>query len=347
MNARHFTRQFDFKFPAGTSRGVLHVKESSFLVLSDNQLSGTGECSTIPGLSPDPMDTYSAKLDELCEAINNGQSPEAVDLSEFPSIRFGLETALLELNQARSSEQATQVNLAGRHLLFPSAFTEGKQGIPINGLIWMGDKQYMQEQISRKLDEGYRCLKMKVGALDFDTELTILRTIRRYFSPADLELRVDANGAFPADKAMEYLTALAEFTIHSIEQPIHAGQAGEMELLCRTSPIAVALDEELIACQPGQAEALLQTLRPAYIILKPSLIGGFESARQWIAAAENTSTGWWVTSALESNIGLNAIAQWTFTLNNPMPQGLGTGQLYHNNIPSPLEIRNASLWYSL
>lgn len=426
MKARFFSRQFNFKFPAGTSRGVLHTKMSSFLVLtqssdgtyhsdSQNDLSnkpstgadpdqlgnadglvsdlpqqtndfpafrfGVGECSTIQGLSPDPLDSYEAKLHELCNAINHGDSCDSVNLIDYPSIRFGLETALLELksggeltnkqllspsvNTGRRTDYRSEITnkqqlsprkhfsdysdedfLAGPHILFPSAFTKGAEGIPINGLIWMGKKEFMQKQIRTKLDEGYRCLKMKVGALDFDTELDILRAIRSQFPAHELELRVDANGAFPADKALWYLEKLSEYQIHSVEQPIRQAQHEAMKLVCRNSPIPVALDEELIAYPTGRAVELLQYIQPAYIILKPSLIGGFGVAQQWIEAAESNAIGWWVTSALESNIGLNAIAQWTFTLNNPMPQGLGTGQLFNNNIPSPLEIRNAMLMFN-
>jgi o-succinylbenzoate synthase len=374
--ASYFTRTFDFHFPAGTSRGVLLQKTSSFIVLEASgelqQLTGTpdsdpthlhpaakqasdsgrvflgiGECSTIPDLSPDPMDRYAARLQELCEAINQGTPPEKTDLQEFPSIRFGLEMAMLEMKRrvelAKIAASAFDDFLSSPHLLFPSAFTRGEQGIPINGLIWMGDKAFMQHQIARKLNEGYRCLKMKVGALDFDTELEILREIRKHFSPDELEIRVDANGAFGVENALQKLNDLAQFRIHSIEQPIRQGQHEAMATLCRLSPIPIALDEELISFPPHSAESLLKLIRPAYIILKPSLLGGFAVSRQWIDAAEATGTGWWVTSALESNIGLNAIAQWTFTLNNPLPQGLGTGQLYTNNIPSWLEIKNAFL----
>ena len=333
MHARFITRTFQFRFPAGTSRGVLHTKTSSFLLLSDNGLTGIGECSTIPALSPDPEDRYISKLEELCQQLNAGILPNEIELDAFPSIRFGLETAWLDLQNG------------GRHLLFPSDFTSGKQGIPINGLIWMGDKDFMKDQISRKLNEGYRCLKLKVGALDFDTELLILKEIRRQFSPDALEIRLDANGAFTPEKALIQLNTLSKYHVHSIEQPIRQGQYETMQELCKLSPIPIALDEDLIAYPAERAGELLSRIHPAYIILKPSMIGGFVPAQHWIEAAESTGTGWWVTSALESNVGLNAIAQWTFTKNNPLPQGLGTGQLYHNNIQSPLQIRNSALWY--
>lgn len=333
MRARYYSRTFDFKFPAGTSRGVLLHKVSRFLELTADGITGIGECSTIPGLSPDPEAACDQKLDELCNKLNEGVQPEDIRLEDFPSISFGLETALMDLENG------------GNQLLFPSSFTEGMRGIPINGLIWMGEKKFMKDQISRKIDEGYRCLKMKIGALDFNTEVEIIRDIRSAFTPEDIELRLDANGAFQIETAMSKMNILSAFHIHSIEQPIQPKQYEAMQRLCEESPIPVALDEELIGYPSEKAGELLRKLKPAYIILKPSLLGGFRQSQQWIDAAEITGTGWWVTSALESNIGLNAIAQWTATLNNPMPQGLGTGQLYQNNIESPLKIENAALWH--
>jgi len=387
MKAGYFTRKFEFNFPAGTSRGVLHEKYSSFILLEESLTDpvpqpggkvssfvpangllrnasasdspifrGIGECSTIPGLSPDPMDSYDAKLKDLCEAINAGDNPDDIDLSEFPSIQFGLEMALQELAvtrlQFRISGKSIHSALTAEqfidspHLLFPSDFTQGKKGIAINGLIWMGDKAFMKKQIDQKLADGYRCLKLKVGALDFETELSVIQDIRKHFNPDELELRLDANGAFTKEDAMDKLKTLAQYHIHSIEQPIRQGQHETMAELCRTSPIPIALDEELISYPLEQAEELLLLLRPAYIILKPSLLGGFTASQHWIDAAEKTSTNWWVTSALESNIGLNAIAQWTFTLNNPLPQGLGTGQIYRNNFLSPLYNKNSSLMFN-
>lgn len=333
MNAHFRFHQFQFKFPAGTSRGVLLEKPSCFLFIEEGGRTGIGECSTIPGLSPDDSESYAATMSALCAHIEQGLPIGEFNLDAFPSIAFGLETALLDLQSL-----STQV-------LFPSSFTEGKAGIPINGLIWMGEPAFMLEQIGRKLDEGYRCLKMKVGALDFESELQILKHIRSRFSSRDLELRVDANGGFTPVDAMQKLVELSQYTIHSIEQPIAPGQWDDMAELCSKSPIPIALDEELISYPAEQAMALLQRIQPHYIILKPSLIGGIAVSEQWIAAAEAMKVGWWVTSALESNVGLNAIAQWTYTLQNAMPQGLGTGQLYHNNMESPLRIEDAQLWF--
>ncbi len=331
MQAHYIHFQLQFKFPAGTSRGVLHYKPSSFLILEDNGFRGIGECSTIPGLSIDNMDLYNSKLDEVCRLLNSKAVVEDIDLTGFPSIAFGLETALLDLKTG------------GKRLLFDTYFTQGKAGIPINGLVWMGDKAFMQKQIREKIAAGYRCIKLKVGALDFDTEKDIIKEIRKQFSADDIELRLDANGGFSAEKALEKLNILADYQIHSIEQPIKPGQWESLADICQKSPIPVVLDEELICLQP-EIE-MLEAIKPAYIILKPSLIGGFSISEKWIRLAEKLNIGWWITSALESNIGLNAIAQWTSSLNSSLPQGLGTGLLYHNNIPSPLEINDAKLYY--
>jgi len=333
ITARHSSLQLQFKFPAGTSRGVLLHKPSSFLILEKEGFTGIGECSTIPDLSIDPHETYSQKLDEVCQLLNDGCDPNSIDLSAYPSIAFGLETAILDL-AANGSKQ-----------LFPSLFTEGKAGIPINGLVWMGDKAFMQNQIRDKIDAGYHCIKLKVGAIDFETELEIIAGIRQQFSPSDIEIRLDANGGFSPTEALEKLHKLSTFEIHSIEQPIRQKQWNAMAELCQKSPIPIVLDEEIIGVKSADKETLLAEIKPAYIILKPSLIGGFKESEEWIRLAETHNINWWITSALESNIGLNAIAQWTFTLHSKLPQGLGTGQLYHNNIPSPLEIENANLYY--
>lgn len=333
MKARHTQINLQFKFPAGTSRGVLLHKPSSFLVLEQDGFTGIGECSTIPDLSIDSMEFYEQKLNEVCKWINNGNDPENIDLSVFPSIAFGLETALLDL-KANGSKK-----------LFPSDFIEGKTGIPINGLVWMGDKEFMQNQITEKIAAGYRCIKLKVGALDFETELEIIAGIRQHFSADEIGIRLDANGGFSADDALLKLEKLAKYQIHSIEQPIKQGQLYAMADICKHSPIPIVLDEELIGVKSIDKELIIRKIKPAYIILKPSLLGGFKQSEEWIRMAEKHQVKWWITSALEANIGLNAIAQWTYTLNSELPQGLGTGQLYHNNIPSPLEIRDAKLFY--
>jgi len=333
MFARYTQLNLQFKFPAGTSRGILLYKPSSFLILEEDGFQGVGECSTIPDLSIDPVNSYIEKLDQLCKQLNNGFDPGAIDLGDFPSIAFGLETALLDLKAH------------GSKCLFPSTFTEGKTRIPINGLVWMGDKDFMQKQIREKIAAGFHCIKLKVGAIDFDTEMGIISVIRQQFSPEDIEIRLDANGGFKPEEALEKLNKLSTFTIHSIEQPIKQSQLNAMADLCRQSPIPIVLDEELIGVKQADRESILEKLKPAYIILKPSILGGFRESEDWIRLAETHNVGWWITSALEANVGLNAIAQWTATLGSLLPQGLGTGQLYLNNIPSPLEIEHAELFY--
>ncbi|HEX2935818.1 MAG TPA: o-succinylbenzoate synthase [Bacteroidales bacterium] len=334
MKAFYTSITLQFKFPAGTSRGVLNEKPTYFLMLERDGITGIGECSTIPGLSIDDPDTYESKLAEVCQKISAGVSSQLLDLSGFPSIQFGLETALLDLNAG------------GKRLLFPGPFTEGTRGIDINGLVWMGSREFMTFQIDQKIKAGFRCIKLKVGSLNFQTELEILAEIRKKYSASDLEIRLDANGAFHPAQAMEKLELLAAYGIHSIEQPIRPQHHESMAALCADSPIPIALDEELIGVTDNaQREYIVKTLKPKYLIIKPSLIGGFSQAEKWIALASGTSTGWWLTSALESNIGLNALAQWVTSLSPTMPQGLGTGQLYTNNIPSPLCIEGDKLFY--
>ena len=295
---------------------------------------GVGECGLFRGLSFDDRPDYEEKLQWLCDHIDRGIKFLYQELKEFPSIQFGLEQALLSVNAVNSFD------------LFPSDFSRGKDSIPINGLIWMGDEVFMKDQISEKLEAGFTTLKMKIGAIDFRTELDILQGIRKDYSPSELELRVDANGAFTEKDAMSKLIQLATFDIHSIEQPVKAGQWVLMADLCHESPLPVALDEELIGILDYEEKTtLLKTINPNYIILKPSLIGGFQGSRDWIALAEELGIGWWITSALESNIGLNAIAQFCFTLNNAMPQGLGTGSLFSNNISSPLFVSHGALYF--
>lgn len=335
--ADYIKHSFHFKSPAGTSRGVLSKKDSWFVVLSaiaDPGLTGIGECSLIPGLSYDDRDDFETKLAEACDLLNSGEDPGDIPLHDFPSIQFGIETAVKD------------IETGGKRILFPSDFTRGESGIPINGLIWMGNKQRMLDQISDKITRGYRIIKMKVGALSFSDELEILHTIRTSPGGDIPEIRLDANGAWEPAEALDKIGRLSEYNIHSIEQPIKSGRWEEMAGLCKKSPIKIALDEELIGVSDfKKRKDLLETIRPSYIILKPGLLGGFDVAEEWIALAEQLKTGWWVTSALESNIGLNAIAQWTASLNSTFPQGLGTGQLFTNNIPSPLTIRGDKLWY--
>lgn len=334
LEAQFVKHVLQFKQPSGTSRGVLTEKPVWYLLLHDlNGNTGIGECSPIWGLSPEQPETYEDKIRQVCQNIE--QYPFLLEglLDDYPSIRFGLEMALLDLLNK------------GKRVLYPSPFTEGADSIKINGLIWMGDEGFMLEQIEAKLKAGFTCIKLKIGAIDFKQELRLLEAIRKQYSKEQIELRVDANGAFNADEAPTKLEQLAQFELHSIEQPIKAGQWEAMQNLCANTPLPIALDEELIGVPAEKIEQLLDTIAPQYIILKPSLLGGFDASEQWISAADELGIGWWATSALESNIGLSAIAQWTYTLNNPMPQGLGTGQLYNNNIPAPLVLKGEQLWY--
>lgn len=336
LKAKYLNYTLRFKQPSGTSRGVLTTKESWLVLLSfkGKNLTGVGECSLIKGLSPDDNPGFEHRLATCCKEVSETGKVNLDELNDYPAIRFGLETALLDLKTG------------GKKILFPSAFTQGNQSISINGLIWMGDVGFMKQQVREKIAAGYHCLKLKIGAIDFEQELDLLKKIRQEFPLADLELRVDANGAFSPEIALEKLKRLSALDLHSIEQPILPGQIETMARLCQESPLDIALDEELIGVSdPGAQKKLLDLIKPRYIILKPSLVGGLEKAGAWIDLAKERNIGWWMTSALESNIGLNAIAQWTHTLKNPMPQGLGTGQLYTNNIASPLYIKKGRLYH--
>ncbi|WP_375324319.1 o-succinylbenzoate synthase [Flagellimonas sp. GZD32] len=335
MKASYKKYILDFKVPSGTSRGVLTQKETWFVILKNQDKIGIGECGILRGLSVDDVPDYEQKLKWTCENIQLGKEALLKELKAFPSIQFGLEQAFLSLNAPDLFE------------LFPSDFTKKQAPIPINGLIWMGASTYMLKQLEQKLKDGFQCIKMKIGAIDFESEIAILQSIRDNFSPEEIELRVDANGAFTPEEALQKLECLAQFKIHSIEQPIKAGQWEQMAQLCHETPLPIALDEELIGIfDVTKKVELLQTIQPQYIILKPSLVGGYQGSQEWISVAKEQNIGWWITSALESNIGLNAIAQWTYTLDSTMPQGLGTGSLYTNNIESPLEVEKGAIFYN-
>ena len=334
MKATYHKYLLHFKRPSGTSRGIMTNKETWFIVLEQDGKKGIGECGILRGLSCDDRPDYEKKLEWTCANIHLGKDLLWEALLEFPSIQFGIEMAF----QSLASETP--------YLLFPSDFTQGQKSIPINGLIWMGEESFMKEQIEEKLATGFRCVKLKIGAIDFDKELQLLRYIRANFSPEQVEIRVDANGAFDKNNALDKLIQLSEFKLHSIEQPIAKNNTDRMSELCKTSPFPIALDEELIGVfSVSEKEALLQKIKPQYIILKPSFVGGFRGTQEWISLAEKHQIGWWITSALESNIGLNAIAQWTFLQHNLMPQGLGTGALYTNNFDCPLKVDQGQLWY--
>lgn len=322
----------DFKRPSGTSRGVLDTKETYFIEIFENEKKGIGECALFRGLSFDDDDDYESALEWACRNINLKLEDLQEELVNHPSIIFGIEQALLNLEYQGD-------------LYFPSDFTNAKDSIKINGLIWMGNADYMQTQIEEKLENNFTCIKLKIG-VDWDSEKEVIKSLRQKFPKEKIELRVDANGAFSPEQAKVVLQELAELDIHSIEQPIEAGNWEAMAELCKNTPTPIALDEELIGVLNIESKKkLLKQIKPQYIILKPSLVGGFSGSDEWINLAEKNNIGWWITSALESNIGLNAIAQYTYLKKNPMPQGLGTGGLFTNNFPSPLVLKGENLWF--
>lgn len=332
-------RMLHFKQPAGTSRGVYTTRRLWLVKISDGETVGYGECAPLPQLSCDDIPNYVEVLRRFCDEVERTGEIDAEAMRDYPSMLFGLETALLDVRCKKEE---------GRDLLFDSAFSRGEVGIPINGLVWMGTFEEMQQRIEEKLAQGFHCIKLKIGAIDFDAELELIKKIRSRYSHHDIELRVDANGAFSFDEALYKLELLSQYALHSIEQPIKAGQWSYMSELCRESPLPIALDEELIGVNdPDQKRQMLNIIRPRYIILKPSLHGGMMGVREWVDIARDMGIGSWITSALESNIGLNAIAQLTADIYGSdirMPQGLGTGQLFTDNIPMPLEIRGDRLW---
>ena len=332
-----------FKQPAGTSRGVYTTRTIWLVHLSEGDKTGVGECAPLPDLSCDAMpdEAYEAKLRQFCERLTGDSPQDEAEVFEamrpYPSMLFGLETALL--------------NLRNGDLLFDTPFSRGEEGIPINGLVWMGRYDEMLQRMEEKLEKGFRCVKLKIGAIDFDQELDLVKRIRDRFSFHEVELRLDANGAFKYEEALYKLELLSQYAIHSIEQPIRQGQWAYMAELCRESPLPIALDEELIGVNdPEMKSHMLNVIKPRYIILKPSLHGGMMGCREWIETAKQQGIGSWITSALESNIGLNAIAQFASDVYGPhirMPQGLGTGQLFTDNIPMPLGIRGDMLFFDI
>jgi o-succinylbenzoate synthase len=324
-----------FKKPAGTSRGYLYRQDNYFIRLArrDNPTCfGLGECGPLAGLSLDDRPDLERRLARICDDINRGRSPDDFDLADFPALAFGLEMARLDLQNG------------GQRILFETPFSRGEVSLPIHGLIWMAGREGLLKQVHQKVEAGFRCLKLKVGALDFEAECAVLNFIREAYPPDQIEIRLDANGAFKPDEALDKLNRLAQYQLHSIEQPVKPGQWPTLTGLCAKSPIPIALDEELIGLQTAaDRQMLLETVKPRYLVLKPTLIGGFAAAECWIKEAEALGMGWWVNSALESNVGLNAIAQWTASLKPTMVQGLGTGGLYTNNIPSPIRLGGAAL----
>jgi o-succinylbenzoate synthase len=329
-------RLLHFKQPAGTSRGVYLTRKIWLIHLRDGDRHGVGECAPLPDLSCDAMgdDIYMAKLHKFCEVFCMTGEIDYEAMRDYPSMLFGLETALL--------------NLQNGDKLFDNAFARGEVGITINGLVWMGNYEEMLQRMEEKLKLGFRCVKLKIGAIDFEKEFDLVKKIRERFSHHEVELRLDANGGFTYEEALYKLELLSQYNIHSIEQPIKQGQWAYMAELCRESPLPIALDEELIGMNdPEIKRHMLEIIKPRYIILKPSLHGGMMGCREWISTAKDLGIGSWITSALESNIGLNAIAQFAADVygdNITMPQGLGTGQLFTDNIPMPLTIQGDMLF---
>ena len=334
MHASFTSYELLFKRPAGTSRGTLNSKLTYLLKVQDTHSEYVGECSFFRGLSADCEMEYKPKLQWVCDHINEGKEILIKNCQEFPSIQFGIEQIFAQIERKKNG------------LFFSSKFTEGKQGIKINGLIWMGNWDFMREQIQQKLEQNDSCIKLKIG-VNWEEEHKILKNLRKEFSASQLELRVDANGGFTYEEAKKVLDRLAKLEIHSIEQPIKAENENLMADLCKYTPTPIALDEELIGkFFKDQKEKTLELINPQYIILKPSLIGGWKGSEEWIEIAEAKNIDWWITSALESNIGLNAIAQWTALFHKDIPQGLGTGSLYTNNFPSKLSVRGEYLFYN-
>ena len=326
-------RVLHFKQPAGTSRGVYTERKSWLVEATDGERRGVGECAPLPDLSCDARPDYAEVLRRFCDDVERTGQLDVEAMRDYPSMLFGLETAL---------------GMMDGHTLFDTPFTRGEEGIPINGLVWMGSYEEMLARMEQKLEQGFRCVKLKIGAIDFESELEMVKKIRQRFSHHDVEIRLDANGGFKFEEALYKLELLSQYVVHSIEQPIRQGQWANMAELCRDAPLPIALDEELIGVNdPDTKRQLLNIIKPAYIILKPSLHGGMSGCREWIAAARDMGIGSWITSALESNVGLSAIAQFCSDVYGPhisMPQGLGTGQLFTDNIPMPLEIRGDKLW---
>ena len=341
MKIRIHERVFHFKQPAGTSRGIYTQRRSWFVELTSEDkphVKGIGECAPLPQLSIDDIPEYEETLQRFCQQVERTGIIDYQALRPYPSMLFGLETAW------------TQLQANGSLCLFDTPFGRGEEGIPINGLVWMGTFEEMYRRIEEKIQAGFHCVKLKIGAIDWEREIALIRFIRSHFTKEQIELRVDANGAFTPDEAMRKIELLATFDIHSIEQPIKQHQWEEMAQLCKESPLPIALDEELIGVNDTISKIeLLETIHPQYIILKPSLHGGMHGSEEWIQLAKEREIGSWITSALESNIGLNAIAHFAAKIYGPhiiMPQGLGTGQLFTDNIPMPIEIRNERLYFN-
>lgn len=339
LKAKYIKHRLKFLRPAGTSKGYLNYKECWYLVLWEEnspQIRGIGECSILPNFNIDDRPDIEDKIAEVCDQINQGTFQAGCLLPQWPTIQFAMEMALLDLKNG------------GNRILFPSAFTRGNDGVMTNGLIRLGDESSTRQQIERCLDKGFSCIKLKIGQLDWQTEYSILHFLRKQYKSSDLTIRVDANGAFTPQRIYDVLEQLAELEVHSIEQPIKAGQVEAMALLCNGSPIPIVLDEELLGVfDYEKRKNLLETIKPQYLAIEPSLCGGFDLSEQWIELAKQNNIGWWVTTSLQSNIGVNAIAQWAYSQKSNMIHGIGTGLMFSNNIDSPLSLRGESIFYRI
>ncbi len=334
ITASYQSHELQFKKPARTSRGEMQTHRVFYITLKKDGHTGYGEAAPLPGLSIDPIEQLEEKLKFCCTLINDGLPVDALPLDGFPSLRFAFEMAHHSLQYEQE------------YKIFNSSFFDGTP-IPINGLVWMNQTDDMLQEAFNRMEDGFTCIKFKIGALDFDSECRMLEAFRKRYSAFKAEIRLDANGAFATDEALEKLRELSRFDVHSIEQPIKPKQPDRMHELCRKTPVSIALDEELIGIDVyTEGEQLLKQIRPHYIILKPTLLGGFKASDYWIQLAQQQRIGWWATSALESNIGLNAIAQWCANYSPALPQGLGTGSLYINNINIPLIINFGKIYYN-
>ena len=330
-------RTLHFRQPAGTSRGIYTMHDIWLVSISSDENPGrvgVGECAPLPDLSCDASSNYEARLRELLNVLEMTGCLDYNLMKPYPSMLFGIETAML--------------NLKNGHILFDTPFAHGKEGIPINGLVWMGSFEEMSGRLEKKIEEGFKCVKLKIGAIDFESELELVKCIRRRFSKDSIQLRVDANGGFSVEDAPRVLERLARFDIHSIEQPIRQGHWKDMAELCRNTPLPIALDEELIGVNmTDMKEELLDRIRPQYLVLKPSLHGGMKGTEEWVQLAGERNIGSWITSALEGNVGLAAVAQlaaYIYGSGITLAQGLGTGGLYTDNLPAVTEIRGDKLW---
>lgn len=348
LQASYTKRTFHFSFNARTSRGAIKQRDSWFLKIYDSanpEVFGIGEAAPVGGLSREKPGDVHDQFEAVVEKINKQDKLPATgslkdihsafdSLNLSSSVYLAVETAFLDYFNG------------GKRIIFDNDFHKGKP-LEINGLVWMGGLDFMLQQVSIKVDDGFTCIKLKIGGLNFEKELDILQFVRRKYFRDQITIRLDANGAFKADQALNKLVGLSTYDIHSIEQPIKPGSPFLAEL-CQKTPIPIALDEELTGIQTRkEKEELLDRIKPQYLVLKPTLHGGFLGCAEWIEVADARKIGWWLTSSMESNLGLNALAQFASQYSNPLPQGLGTGMIFKDNIPSPLEVKKGKLiWNS-